>query len=170
MKTKLKNWQILVIVICSILGTLMHFAYDWSNENYIVGLFSATNESTWEHLKLAFYPMLLMAVIGKFIIGKYIRNYWAAQTLGIISTLSFIVVAFYTYTGVLGKSIDLLNIVLFYIGIILGEGIVYKISKAKVGLKYEKISIIVLVCIFLSFVVFTYNPISIGLFKDPLAS
>ena len=29
----------------------------------LVGLFAAVNESTWEHMKLAFYPMLIFSVI-----------------------------------------------------------------------------------------------------------
>ena len=39
----------------SILGVLLHFTYEWSDDNRIVGLFSAVNESTWEHLKLLFF-------------------------------------------------------------------------------------------------------------------
>ena len=30
----------------SILGVLLHFTYEWSDDNRIVGLFSAVNEST----------------------------------------------------------------------------------------------------------------------------
>lgn len=47
----------------SILGVLLHFTYEWSNDNPAVGLFSAVNESTWEHLKLIFFPMLLLTMI-----------------------------------------------------------------------------------------------------------
>ena len=47
----------------SILGVLLHFTYEWSNDNPAVGLFSAVNESTWEHLKLIFFPMLLLTTM-----------------------------------------------------------------------------------------------------------
>lgn len=47
----------------SILGVLLHFTYEWSNDNPAVGLFSAVNESTWEHLKLIFFPMLLLTMM-----------------------------------------------------------------------------------------------------------
>ena len=63
----IKKWVIISILICLILGTLLHFTYDWSGENKIVAIFSAVNESTWEHLKLTFYPMTLMALIGVFL-------------------------------------------------------------------------------------------------------
>lgn len=45
-----------------VLGTLSHFFFDWSGENRLVGIFAAVNESTWEHLKLLFFPALLFWV------------------------------------------------------------------------------------------------------------
>ena len=42
-------------IFAMILGSLLHFTYEWSNENSFVGSFSAINESTWEHLKLLFF-------------------------------------------------------------------------------------------------------------------
>ena len=44
---KILKAQIIVIIIAIILGTLLHFTYDWSGENNIIGSFSATNESVW---------------------------------------------------------------------------------------------------------------------------
>ena len=46
----------------SLLGVLLHFTYDWSGKNPFVGLFSSVNESAWEHLKLFFFPMLLLTL------------------------------------------------------------------------------------------------------------
>ena len=66
---KIRNWQIIVLIVCLALGTLLHFTYEWSGENQLVALFSAVNESTWEHLKLLFFPMILMGVLGYFVIG-----------------------------------------------------------------------------------------------------
>ena len=93
---KIKTWQIITVIICFILGILLHFTYEWSGENILIGIFSAVNESTWEHLKLALYPMVIMAIIGYFIIGDRSENYWFAQTLGIITALIFIISFFYS--------------------------------------------------------------------------
>ena len=46
----------------AILGTLSHFVYGLSGENRFIGLFFPVNESTWEHMKLAFFPMLLFTM------------------------------------------------------------------------------------------------------------
>ena len=47
-----------------VLGTFSHFFFDWSGENRLVGIFAAVNESTWEHLKLLFFPALLFLGTG----------------------------------------------------------------------------------------------------------
>lgn len=60
----LKKWQIIVIIFCLILGTFLHFTYELSNFNPVIGLFSAVNESVWEHLKLLVFPMTLMSIVG----------------------------------------------------------------------------------------------------------
>lgn len=49
-------YHIFSAVFCIVLGTILHFTYKWSNNNNFIGIFSATNESTWEHLKLVFFP------------------------------------------------------------------------------------------------------------------
>lgn len=165
---KIKTWQIITVVICLILGVLLHFAYEWSGDNIIVGLFSAVNESTWEHLKLAFYPMLLMAVIGYFIIGKRGYNYWVAQATGILTAIAFITIFFYTYRGIIGTNIDVLNIGSFIVAILLGEFIIYKLLKSQKSYNAEFVSIIFLIIMLLSFIIYTFNPPQIGLFRDPL--
>ena len=65
---KLLKYQIFSAIFTIILGTLLHFTYEWSGNNAFVGAFSSINESTWEHLKLAFYPMLITSIIRLFFI------------------------------------------------------------------------------------------------------
>ena len=165
---KIRTWQIIVIIIFLILGILLHFTYEWSGENNIVGLFSAVNESAWEHLKLAFYPMLLMAIIGYFVIGKDISNYWIAQAIGIFSAILFITIFFYTYTGIIGQNIDVFNIGSFIVAIILGQYIVYKILISEKFYNSETISVIFLILLLLMFILYTFNPPQIQYFQDPI--
>ena len=164
---KIKTWQIITVIICLVLGILLHFAYEWSGANKVVGVFSAVNESTWEHLKLAFFPMLLMGIIGYFVIGKQNNNYWLAQAIGIITAITFIVTFFYTYQGILGQNIDALNIGSFFIAIILGEFVTYKILKSRNEYNAELISMVFLVILFFGFILYTFYPIRIPLFQDP---
>ena len=165
---KIKTWQIITVIICIILGILLHFSYEWTGENIIVALFSGVNESTWEHLKLAFYPMILMAIIRYCIIEKRSNNYWFAQALGILTAIGFIIIFFYTYTGIIGENLDWLNISLFVIAIFLGEYVTYKILIFRKNYNAELISIIFLVILFFSFILYTFNPPQILFFKDPV--
>ena len=61
-KRSLALWQFGGYVFTSALGTLLHFLYDLTGENVAVSFFSAVNESTWEHMKLLFFPMFLFSL------------------------------------------------------------------------------------------------------------
>ena len=131
MNKKLKTVQIVVIILAIVFGTLLHFTYEWSGENRIVGLFSATNESVWEHLKLVFYPMLILAIVEYFVVKKEANNYIEAKSLGIFLAKAFIIVFYYTYTGIIGKTFFIIDILTFIISIILGEWVSYKLMIRK---------------------------------------
>ena len=162
------TFQIISAVFIIILGTLLHFTYNWSNENLLIGVFSAVNESTWEHLKLLFFPMLISTIIGYFYLGKNVPNFLCAKTIGIITAILFTIIFFYTYTGILGTNFAILNILTFVFSVIFGEYVAYKIMLSYFSCN-KKIAIIILVVLFLCFIIFTYFTPKIGLFKDPIS-
>ena len=169
MNKKLKTVQIVVIILAIVFGTLLHFTYEWSGENRIVGLFSATNESVWEHLKLVFYPMLILAIVEYFVVKKEANNYIEAKSLGIFLAIAFIIVFYYTYTGIIGKNFFIIDILTFIISIILGEWVSYKlmIRKSESTTLSKILSLAIIFYFLISFILFTYNPPNINLFKDP---
>lgn len=161
------KFQITSAIFTMILGTLLHFTFSWSGNNLFVGSFSAINESTWEHLKLLFFPMLITTIFGHFYIGKNIPKFLCAKTLGIIFAILFIIIFFYTYTGILGTNFAFINIVAFLFSVVLGEFLAYKIMFSIFSCN-NKIAIIVLITLFLCFIIFTYFTPQIGLFKEPV--
>lgn len=169
MNKKLKTVQIVVIILAIVFGTLLHFTYEWSGENRIVGLFSATNESVWEHLKLVFYPMLILAIVEYFVVKKEANNYIEAKSLGIFLAIAFIIVFYYTYTGIIGKNFFIIDILTFIISIIFGEWVSYKlmIRKSESTTLSKILSLAIIFYFLISFILFTYNPPNINLFKDP---
>ena len=169
MNKKLKTVQIVVIILAIVFGTLLHFTYEWSGENRIVGLFSATNESVWEHLKLVFYPMLILAIVEYFVVKKEANNYIEAKSLGIFLAIAFIIVFYYTYTGIIGKNFFIIDILTFIISIILGEWVSYKlmIRKSESTTLSKILSSAIIFYFLISFILFTYSPPNINLFKDP---
>lgn len=153
----------------SVLGVLLHFTYEWSGDNPIVALFSAVNESTWEHLKLLFFPMLLLTIIELLFTEKrqLPSNYLFARTIGILSGMAFIVIAFYTLTGVFAKLPDAVNIALYFLGVFLALCIENKINRGN-SQNHSAFAAIVLLDLTIAFFVFTKYPPSIGLFANPV--
>lgn len=166
---KLRIIQIVVAILAIIIGTLLHFTYEWSGNDKIIGAFSATNESIWEHLKLAFFPMLLFGIIEYFIVRKFVNNYIEAKTIGIFSAIAFIVIFFYTYTGIIGRNFFIIDILTFVFSIIIGEIIAYKLTiRDNESTNLSKIlSLGILLVLIICFIVFTYNPPKLNIFKDP---
>ena len=166
-KKKIRNYQIFSVIFTFILGGLLHFTYKWSGGNGFVAIFSSVNESMWEHLKLLFFPMLIITIIGYYYIGKNIPNFLCSKTIGIITAMIFMITFFYTYSGIIGKNIPVIDITTFFISTVLGELIAYLLIIN--NFKCDKnISIIILLIIFCSFVLFTFDTPKLGIFKDPV--
>ncbi len=166
-KNKIRNYQIFSVIFTFILGTLLHFIFEWSGENVFIASFSAINESVWEHLKLLYFPMLLTLIIGCFYIGKNVSNFLCSKTVGAITSMLFTIIFFYTYSGILGKNIAIIDISLFFVATILGEYVAYRFMNGK-SICNTKIAIFVLILIGICFVIFTYSAPELGIFKDPI--
>ena len=167
----LKKNPVLIFEIIStffimILGIFLHFTFKWSNNNVIVGTFSAINESTWEHLKLIFFPMLITLVIGYFYKGKNISNYLFAKVLGIIVAILFTITFFYTYTGIIGKNFAIVDISSFFIAVVLGQYVAYKKMSLKSSCN-KLTAIITLLVLYLCFLIFHIYT-KIGAYRNKL--
>ena len=168
MKKSIGLWQLAGFALTSFLGTLLHFLYDWSGRSIVAAPFSGVNESTWEHMKLLFWPMLLFAIVQSFFFRDR-GDFWCVKLRGILLGLMLIPVLFYTYNGVIGRSPDWLNIAIFFVS----AAIVYTYEtrlfrSEKLRCKLPRYSIAVLCVIAILFVVFTFAAPELGIFKDPL--
>lgn len=70
MKRNLSLWQLAGFAFTSIGGTLLHFLYDLTGQSVVAAPFSAVNESTWEHMKLLFFPMFVFALVQSRFFGE----------------------------------------------------------------------------------------------------
>lgn len=168
---KAHTYSILGIIFTSLVGTLFHFTYSLSGESQAVALFSAVNESTWEHNKLIFFPFLVFTVIEYFAYGKNTKNFFAAKLIGSIAGMFTVASAFYTYSGILGTNYAIVNILIFILGVIVTYYVSYKIIETETFLSnsfLQIISIAALIAICAAYFIFTFNPPEIGIFKDPV--
>ena len=166
MKKSISFWQMIGFIFTGIGGTLLHFLYDWTGQNPVVGAFSAVNESIWEHMKLLFFPMLLFSLIEYKRVGKHYPNFWCAKVIGTALGLMVIPVMYYTYTGALGLQVDWFNIAIFFIA----AAAVYWLETRLLqqGLphcRHPKIPFGFLLLFGLLFIMLTYYPPNIPLFQ-----
>ena len=118
MKRSMGLWQLMGFAVTSLGGTLLHFLYDWTDSVWVAP-FSGVNESTWEHMKLLFWPMFIFALIQSFFFRDR-KDFWCVKLKGTLLGLVLIPVIFYTYNGVIGKSPDWINIAIFFISAAVG--------------------------------------------------
>ncbi len=168
MKRSIGLWQLWGFATTSLLGTVLHFLYDWLGQAAWIAPLSGVNESTWEHMKLLFWPMLLYAIVQSFFFRNR-EDFWCVKLRGTLLGLVLIPVIFYTYNGVIGRSPDWINIAIFFIA----AAIAYlyetkQFKKESTPCRFSKLAIGVLCAIALLFVVFTFATPEIGIFKDPL--
>ena len=172
MDKKLRKLLIIAAIITSVLGTLAHFAYDWSGQNRLVGLFTAVNESTWEHMKLLFFPMLLISLSLVFSKKEEYPCLLTGLLLGTLVGIALIPVLFYTYSGILGKNVDFINISIYYICVIVAYYVAYRVSSGQMTDRdcngmLTNVLLFVTFALVLMFFIFTYYPPELGIFEDP---
>ena len=168
MKRSVDLWQVFGVGVSVFLGTLLHFLYEWLDEAAWIAPFSGVNESTWEHMKLLFWPMLVFAVVQSFFFKGY-KNFWCVKLRGTLLGLSLIPIIFYTYNGVIGRSPDWVNIAIFFVAA--AVAFLYETRlfySEKLVCKHPKISFATIIVIALLFLIFTFATPKIGIFKDPL--
>ena len=168
MKRSIGLWQLMGFAITSLVGTLLHFLYDWLGEAVWIAPFSGVNESTWEHIKLLFWPMFVFAIIQSFFF-KDRKDFWCVKLKGILLGQLLIPIIFYTYNGAIGKSPDWVNIAIFFISAAIAY--IYETRQFNNGsnaCKNPKIPIAILCGIAVFFVIFTFKTPEIGIFMDPM--
>ncbi len=162
------KWSVLGFFFVGAAGVLLHYLYDITNGNYIAAIFSGVNESTWEHMKLMFFPLFVFALIQSRYFKGY-GNFWCVKLLGIITGVFLIPVLFYTINGVFGKTPDWVNINIFFVctaAAFVLEAIMFK--RNAFSCASPRVSVAVLAVFAVLFAVFTFSPPRIPLFKDPV--
>ena len=153
---KLKRYCIIGTLFVIITGTLAHFVYDWSGHNHIVGFFFPVSESTREHMKLCFFPMLLYSVYMRHMLKDTLPSINHALPAGILVGTFSIPVLFYTYTGILGQNYLSLDIGVFVISVLLAFVVVYRLTSSCKAERFAGILWLSVAILGICFVWFTY--------------
>ena len=167
MKNKLLVWEIGGFLFIGLIGAALHFTFEMSNFSSMkVAYFSAVNESTWEHLKMVFFPGLVFALIQYTYVRDVVNNYIIAKVAGLLIMPLVITVGWYIYAPILGRSYFPADLFLFYLAVFLGQWAGYKLlTRAPLEKKYTQYAIGVFLALFVAFSTFTFFPPNIFLFE-----
>ena len=167
-KKMLKNIFVSTILLF-LLGALFHFAYNFTNKNFIVGLITPVNESVFEHLKLAFYPILIWWLLFYFF--KKIK-YSLDKSLWLMGCLISLSLAIITIISIhyivkygIGKELVFIDIISLYLALLIGQFTGYHVYN------YSKnynllLSIILITILTILFITLTISPPKWPIFKD----
>lgn len=144
------------ILFVIVLGTLMHFMYNWSGKHPFAGLIAPVNESVWEHMKLLFFPMLLT--------GLWLLRHEtdpcriSAFHAGLLLGTGLIAGIHYAYVKALGQSYLILDIADFILSVLLAFGFFRFFSSSCLLGKLSPITSIAVFLMLICFFIFTYHP------------
>jgi hypothetical protein len=168
-KKTIIRYEFVGAIIIILLGSALHFTFELAGKQPIVGVFSAVNESVWEHLKLAFWPALLYTLIEYVLLKKQVNNFFQAKALGVCSMIAIIPLVFYSYTAVTGESIFAVDISTFIIAVIIGQFLGFKLfTYKKTPENFKIIALAILVLLAITFALFTFYPPHLPIFQDPI--
>lgn len=160
-------WAILPLVV---VGSLLHFSFDWSGHSRFFAVFSAVNESYWEHIKIAAWPTMLLYVL-LFTGGGYAYpSFVPAATIALYSIPISMIGSVWAYKAIVGRNIVWVDIGMFAVSIVMAQAIFVGVFR---GLDADAlvvvISVIYLAGIVGAYAVFTLKPPSEpDLFIDPI--
>lgn len=161
---KLKTNLLVGFLWTSIAGTLFHFVYDWTGQNPWIGLFFPINESTFEHMKLIFFPSLLYLPIVYYYLQQSYPDLVRTLCQNILFSTWLLPVLFYTYTGIIGKIYAPVDISLFFICV----GLLFWRSYKNANKKTDSIYPYLVFAMAILFLACTYTHPAIGLFANPV--
>jgi len=168
MRKMILRWELAGIAFIILVDSALHFVFEWSGYWRPAALIAAVNESMWEHLKMAFWPGLIFALVEYPFIRKAAHNVWVAKGLGLFTMPVVIVALFYGYKAIVGRDYLWMDILIFALSVVAGQLVSYRILIAhRMGPSAQWASVTLLLVLIAAFSSLTYRPPRVFLFEDP---
>ena len=160
-------WELVGVILIIFAGSALHFVYEWTGSWRPIAWLAAVNESVWEHLKLAFWPAVVLAVVEyQFVKGKT-HNYWLAKGFSIFIMPVVIVSGFYGYLAVAGKNAFIANLVQFTLAVLAGQLCSYAIQTSPQAKRiWHFMGVAVILVMLIAFSLLSYLPPQAFLWED----
>lgn len=167
MERRALAWALWGIPIVFCVGAVAHFVFEWCGCWTPLALVFAVNESVWEHHKLSVWPGLVYALLEWRGYGRGVANFWTAKAAALLLMPVVVDIGFYTYTPLVGHPTLWVDITLFFVGITVGMLVGYRlVVLPTLSVYVRRIGLGLLVALVTCFLLFTFFPPRLGLFRD----
>lgn len=164
-----RTLSVIGVPVIYLIATALHFFYDLSNGSVLSILFSAVNESVWEHVKIFAVGFVIWTFVELLWTKPPFKKFITAKTLSLYFLSLSIIVFFYSYTTVVGEPILAVDLISSFIFVVLTQYISYRLVVSDNNISdYFAVAIMLLMLFFVMFFSFTLFPPKIDLFKDPV--
>jgi hypothetical protein len=158
-------WEMATFVVVMIGASALHLAFELSGFWQPLAVVASVNESTFEHLKLFFWPALIVAFVEHAYVKGRVNNYWWGKAMALLATPIAIVVSFYFYLGIAvpltGRGYLALDIGTGAFGVAVANVLAYRLLTApEKGLAYRSagLAIIAVMAVVMATVAFAPPP------------
>jgi hypothetical protein len=148
-----------MIVPLGLLGSALHFLFDWTKHNRLVAVFSAVNESYWEHIKIAIWPVFFLQIILFSLGGYQIPSFVPAATVALYSIPVSMVGLVFLYKSVTKRNILWLDISIFFVCVAISQSVfVLILEQLSPTVGTVVMSGLFLLGLIVAFLLFTFRP------------
>jgi hypothetical protein len=148
-----------MIVPLGLLGSALHFLFDWTKHNRFVALFSAVNESYWEHIKIAIWPVFFLQILLFSLGGYQIPSFVPAATVALYSIPVSMVGLVFLYKSATKRNILWLDISIFFVCVATSQSVfVLILEQLSPTAGTVVISSLFLLGLIVAFLLFTFRP------------
>jgi hypothetical protein len=164
-------WEAGSLVVIVLVASLLHFLYELTGFQAWAPVFGSVNESTFEHLKLFYWPAFAYALVQHAYMRDKANNYWWAKAAAIITAPLVLMLAFYFYLGIslpiYGRGFLWADIGTGVLGVFAGNIVAYRIMTApEMGKAFSRAGLGICVALGVMFIAFTYNPPRVFVFEN----
>ncbi len=144
----------------------MHFLYSDIWKNIFTSIIAPINESVWEHMKLAYIPLIIFSIFEYSVLKiKPFSKFVSTKVIEMYIIIFVTAISFYTYSGILGFNFLAADISTFILAVIVGQIYSYKSLNNKTAKYNYKFAILLLILLIFSFTLFTFWQPNLALFK-----
>ena len=154
-----KKYKIIAITLMILLGACMHFVHEALPSGGIAdffGNFFPINETSWEHMKMIWYPFLTVGIIFSFRTGN--RGYFGSFVVGAVMAMLVNIGAFSICQSFSGKSVLILDILIYISSMLSGALLACELSQKKWAQKLLPLWVVLAVIITAGIIWLTYYP------------